>query len=172
MYYNLNSSSTDYFLTQHTLNNIAYSRKNVLCPVNSKDGNCNLTVLLALTHFDFSFSFKKRRATKNIGVDPNLSAVARSVLPIGKFKVHFGFATFEVSILDDHLYRLVTPTAILYVGCGDVITSTTVAVTPCCRDRKHCHYVRFYITSHSTAYASGLFSVVPSSAENRHCING
>jgi len=35
-------------------------------------------------------------------------------------------------------------------GCGDVIiitVSMVVAMTPCCGDRKHYHYVRFHIAS-------------------------
>ena len=43
--------------------------------------------------------------------------------------------------------RILPHSVFLHMGCGDVIISTTVAMTPCCGERKHCHFVRFYITS-------------------------
>ena len=34
-----------------------------------------------------------------------------------------------------------------YMRCGDVVISTIVAMTPCCRERQRCHYVRFYYSA-------------------------
>jgi len=63
-----------------------------------------------------------------------------------------------------HVYQAYNCTRKRYLhicmGCGDVIIFYHIYVhcitTPCCWARKHCYYVRFYIISQLTVYASGL----------------